>query len=125
MKAYIFDRINNWTGFWCPLFGIQSVELRERIAKFNSTLSFAIFHEDNGKHKRPHFHALINNEKVASIYLDTFEIDYLNGKVKQSDKKDIEEWVKKNITVLKEICIGENGRFDIPFNALWRNHYER
>lgn len=125
MEAWIFNSMHNFTGFWCQLIGIVAVEQRARLGRFNSTLTFYIYQEEHGKHNRMHFHALINNEKVASVYLDNFEIDYLNSKVKQSDKKNIEEWIKKNITVLKEICIGENGRFDIPFNALWRNHYER
>ena len=110
-------KIHNPVNFWCQLVGIRPIELRERIVRYNSILSFYIFHEENGKHNRLHFHALINNEKVASIYLDNFEIDYLNGKVKQSDKKNIAEWVENNVDALKKIRERPDGKFDIPFNA--------
>lgn len=59
--------------FWCSLVGIEPIEIRERIFRFNSTLSFYIYEEDNAQHNRLHFHAKINHEKVASIYLDNLK----------------------------------------------------
>ena len=78
-------------------------------------LSFYIFNEIQNKHHREHFHAFLNDEKVASIYLDNFEIDYLNSKVKSKDKKEIEFWVQKHIDDLQKIKFDENGKFEIPF----------
>ena len=76
---------------------------------------FCIFDERNGKHSRPHFHALLNGNKVASIYLDNLEIDFLSSRIKQSDKKHIIEWVETHEEALIEIWQKENGEFEIPF----------
>lgn len=83
-------------------FGIIPIEERQRIARYNSTLSFYIFSEGSGQHHREHFHAFLNGEKVASIYLDNFEVDYLNSKVKSSDKKKMEEWVRNLSTTYEK-----------------------
>lgn len=107
--------LRNSVKFWCSLVGIQPIEIRDRLFQYNSSLSFYIYNEDGEKHKRLHFHAKINNEKIATIYLDNFEIDFLNSKIKQSNKKIIKEWVEKNIVALKSICIN-NGKIEIPFH---------
>ena len=112
----VFDRIHQATRFWSGIVGIIAIEKRELICRYNSTLSFYIFHEDTGKHSREHFHAIINGEKVASIYLDTLEIDYLNSKIKKSDEQKIKNWVNDKHEELRRICVGKDGRFDIPFN---------
>lgn len=96
-------------------FGIIPIEERQRIARYNSILSFYIFSEGSGQRHREHFHAFLNGEKVASIYLDNFEVDYLNSKVKSSDKKKIEEWVCNHIDDLRKIKLDEQGKYDIPF----------
>jgi len=116
MEPIIFDRIYHASSFWGELIGLISIEQRARLYRYNANLSFYIFLENNGKHQREHFHAIINNEKIASVFFDTFEIDYINSKVKQSDKLRIAEWVKNNEEVLKKVCIGKDGEYIIPFN---------
>lgn len=103
--------------FWCSLVGIELIEIRERIFRFNSTLSFYIYEEDNAQHNRLHFHAKINHEKVASIYLDNLEVDFMSSKIKASDKNTIVGWVERNRQVLQEICKKNSGGFDIPFQS--------
>lgn len=103
--------------FWCSLVGIEPIEIRERIFRFNSTLSFYIYEEDNAQHNRLHFHAKINHEKVASIYLDNLEVDFMSSKIKASDKNTIVGWVERNRQVLQEICKKNCGGFDIPFQS--------
>lgn len=103
--------------FWCSLVGIEPIEIRERIFRFNSTLSFYIYEEDNAQHNRLHFHAKINHEKVASIYLDNLEVDFMSSKIKASDKNTIVGWVERNRQVLQEICKKNSGGFDIPFQS--------
>lgn len=111
----IFNLYTGAAQMFCKPFGIIPVEKRQRIARVNSKLSFYIFNEIQNKHHREHFHAFLNDEKVASIYLDNFEIDYLNSKVKSKDKKEIEFWVQKHIDDLQKIKFDENGKFEIPF----------
>lgn len=111
----IFNLYTGAAQVFCKPFGIIPVEERQRIARVNSKLSFYIFIEIQNKHHREHFHAFLNDEKVASIYLDNFEIDYLNRKVKSKDKKEIEFWVQKHIDDLQKIKFDENGKFEIPF----------
>ena len=103
--------------FWCSLVGIEPIEIRERIFRFNSTLSFYIYEEDNAQHNRLHFHAKINHEKVASIYLDNLEVDFMSSKTKASDKNTIVGWVERNSKALQEICKKNSGGFDIPFQS--------
>lgn len=103
--------------FWCSLVGIEPIEIRERIFRFNSTLSFYIYEEDNAQHNRMHFHAKINHEKVASIYLDNLEVDFMSSKIKASDKNTIVGWVERNSKALQEICKKNSGGFDIPFQS--------
>ena len=103
--------------FWCSLVGIEPIEIRERIFRVNSTLSFYIYEEDNAQHNRLHFHAKINHEKVASIYLDNLEVDFMSSKIKASDKNTIVGWVERNRQVLQEICKKNSGGFDIPFQS--------
>lgn len=103
--------------FWCSLVGIGPIEIRERIFRFNSTLSFYIYEEDNAQHNRLHFHAKINHEKVASIYLDNLEVDFMSSKIKASDKNTIVGWVERNRQVLQEICKKNGGGFEIPFQS--------
>lgn len=103
--------------FWCSLVGIEPIEIRERIFRFNSTLSFYIYEEDNAQHNRLHFHAKINHEKVASIYLDNLEVDFMSSKIKASDKNTIVGWVERNSKALQEICKKNSGGFDIPFQS--------
>ena len=103
--------------FWCSLVGIEPIEIRERIFRFNSTLSFYIYEEDNAQHNRLHFHAKINHEKVASIYLDNLEVDFMSSKIKASDKNTIVGWVERNRQVLQEICKKNGGGFEIPFQS--------
>ena len=78
----IFNLYSGAAKVFSAPFGIIPIEERQRIARYNSTLSFYIFNEENGRHHREHFHAFLNGEKVASIYLDNFEVDYLNSKAK-------------------------------------------
>ena len=101
--------------FWCGLLGIVCLEQRQLIQDYNSTLKFAIFDERNGKHNRLHFHALIDDKKVASVYLDNLEIDFLTSKIKKNDKKKISKWVEKYKDQLIEIYQNEDGTFEIPF----------
>lgn len=115
-KAIIFDTKYQASKFWCDVMGVIKVETRKLMYHYNSTLSFYIYHEKNGKHFRDHLHAKINNQKVATIYLDTYEIDHLCSKVKESYKKKIQEWVKDNEDALRDVCIDENGAYNIPFN---------
>ena len=100
--------------FWCSLLGI-SLASEGQIGRCNQSLKFYIFDERNEKHSRPHFHALLNNQKVASIFLDTLEVDFLSSRIKQSDKKQIIDWVKDHENALMEIRQKENGEFEIPF----------
>ena len=100
--------------FWCYLLGISPAS-EGQIYRYNQSLKFCIYDERNEKHSRPHFHALLNNKKVASIYLDTFEVDFLSSRIKQSNKKQIIDWVKANEEALSEIRQNENGEFEIPF----------
>lgn len=100
--------------FWCSMLGISPVS-EGQIGRYNQSLEFCIFDERNGKHSRPHFHALLNGNKVASIYLDNLEIDFLSSRIKQSDKKHIIEWVETHEEALIEIRQKENGEFEIPF----------
>lgn len=111
----IFNLYSGAVKVFSAPFGIIPIEERQQIARYNSTLSFYIFNEENGQHHREHFHACLNGEKVASIYLDNFEVDYLNSKVKSSDKKKIEEWVRNHIDDLQKIKLDEQGKYDIPF----------
>lgn len=113
-------RYRAWIDFWCGLVGIQSYEIRDRLWKFNSTLSFYIYNESNKPHHRLHCHAKINNVKVATIYLDTLEVDFLSSKIKKSDEKTIKNWVEKNSKALQEICKKNDGKFEIPF---WQSEY--
>lgn len=101
--------------FWCNVLGISLVSERDLIQRYNSSLKFCIYDERNERHGRLHFHAILNNKKVASIYLDTLEVDFLSSRIKQSDKRIIEEWVKNNKELLLEIHQKENGEFEIPF----------
>lgn len=101
--------------FWSSLLGISLASEGQLIDRYNQSLKFCIYDERNGKHSRLHFHALLNNNKVASIYLDTMEVDFLSSRIKQSDKKRIVSWVKANEKELSEIKQKENGEFDIPF----------
>lgn len=110
-------RYRTWINFWCGLVGIESYEIRDRLWKFNSTLSFYIYNENNEPHHRLHFHAKINNVKVATIYLDTFEVDFMSSKIKASDKKTIVGWVERNSKALQEICEKNGGGFEIPFQS--------
>ena len=100
--------------FWCSMLGISPAS-EGQIGRYNQSLKFCIFDERNGKHSRPHFHALLNGNKVASIYLDNLEIDFLSSRIKQSDKKHIMEWVETHEEALIEIRQKENGEFEIPF----------
>lgn len=100
--------------FWSSLLGI-SLSSEGQIGRYNQSLKFCIFDERNGKHSRPHFHALLNGNKVASIYLDNLDIDFLSSRIKQSDKKHIIEWVEEHQEALKEIRQTGNGGFEIPF----------
>ena len=100
--------------FWCSLLGI-SLASEGQIGRYNQSLKFCIFDERNGKHSRPHFHAFLNGDKVASIYLDNLEIDFLSSRIKQSDKKHIIEWVETHEEALMEIRQMENGEFVTPF----------
>ncbi|WP_407724876.1 DUF4160 domain-containing protein [Ruminococcus sp. JL13D9] len=102
--------------FWCNLVGIRIIERRELIQRCNSSLKFCIYDEKFGKHDRPHFHAFINNQKVASVFLDTLEVDYLGTQVKKRDKKNIEKWVKDNKKSILEIRQLPDGTFEIPFD---------
>ena len=97
--------------FWCSMLGISPAS-EGQIGRYNQSLKFCIFDERNGKHSRPHFHALLNGNKVASIYLDNLEIDFLSSRIKQSDKKHIIEWVETHEEALIEIRQKENGEFD-------------
>ena len=100
--------------FWCSLLGISPASEGE-IGRCNQSLRFCVFDERNGKHNRPHFHALLNNVKVASIFLDTLEIDYLSSRIKQSDKKKIIEWVNNHKDYLLKIRQNINSDYDIQF----------
>lgn len=111
----IFNLYSGAAKVFSAPFGIIPIEERQRIARYNSTLSFYIFNEENGRHHRELFHAFLNGENVASIYLDDFEVDYLNSKVKSSDKRKIEEWVRSHIDDLRKIKLDEQGKYDIPF----------
>lgn len=71
--------------FWCSMLGISPAS-EGQICRCNQSLKFCIYDERNAKHSRLHFHALLNNKKVASIYLDTLEVDFLSSRIKQSDK---------------------------------------
>ena len=73
--------------FWCALLGIGPAS-EGQIGRYNQSLKFCIFDERNGKHNRSHIHALLNGNKVASIYLDNLEIDFLSSRIKQSDKNN-------------------------------------
>ena len=110
----IFDLVYKATNVFCASFGIVLVEQRQRIASYKSILKFYIFSEKT-QHNRLHFHAFINDEKVASIYLDNFEVDFFNSKVKKNDQKNILDWVKHNTEHLKKIKLNEDGSFEIPF----------
>ena len=68
--------------FWCSMLGISPAS-EGQIGRYNQSLKFCIFDERNGKHSRPHFHALLNGNKVASIYIH-FVADMKDG--------DIEQW---------------------------------
>ena len=116
MKYYTYSK--DFVKFWCNCSGIQPYETRDRLCRFNSRLSFYIFNEKEGRHNRLHFHAMINNEKVASIFLDNDEIDFMHSRIKSSDKKKIKEWLEKNVEFLRGIHLNENGQFEIPFNQL-------
>ena len=100
--------------FWCSMLGISPAS-EAQIGRYNQSLKFCIFDERNGKHNRLHFHALLNGNKVASIYLDNLEIDFLSSRIKQSEKKQIIDWVKEHEDALIEIRQNENGEFTIPF----------
>lgn len=100
--------------FWSSLLGISPAS-EGQIGRYNQSLKFCIYDERDGKHSRLHFHALLNNQKVASIYLDTLEVDFLSSRIKQSDKKQITAWVKAHEKALLEIRQKENGEFEIPF----------
>lgn len=100
--------------FWCELLGI-SLASEGLIHRYSQSLKFCIFDERNGKHNRPHFHAFLNNKKVASIYLDNLEIDFLSSRILKRDKKIIIEWVKAHEEELLRIRQMENGEFVIPF----------
>ncbi len=100
--------------FWCELLGI-SLASEGLVHRYNHSLKFCIFDERNGKHNRLHFHAFLNNKKVASIYLDTLEVDFLSSRIQQSDKRRIIDWVKANEKELLGIRQKENGEFEIPF----------
>ncbi len=63
MTPLIFDMKYHASSFWGSLIGIVSVEQRDRLFRYDSRLSFYIFHEDNKKHSRDHFHAFIIKEK--------------------------------------------------------------
>lgn len=112
-----YPELRHSVKFWCSLVGIEPIEIRERIFRFNSRLSFYIFEEDNAQHNRLHFHAKINNEKVASVFLDNFEVDFMSSKIKASDKKTIVGWVERNSKALQEICKKNGGGFEIPFQS--------
>lgn len=117
MYDIMYPELHGAVSFWCSLVGIEPIEIRERMFRYNSRLSFYIFEEENAKHNRLHFHAKINNEKVASVYLDNLEVDFMNGKIKASDKKIIVEWVERNSVALQAICKKNGGGFEIPFQS--------
>lgn len=100
--------------FWSSLLGISPAS-EGQIYRLNQSLKFCIYDERAERHSRLHFHALLNDKKVASIYLDTLEVDFLSPRIKQSDKKRIISWVKDNEKTLSEIRQMENGEFEIPF----------
>lgn len=102
--------------FWCDLLGIKIIEQRQLIYRCNSSLKFMIFDERNAQHSRLHFHALINGEKVASVYLDNLEIDFMSSRIKKGDERKIVEWVTSNKDALMEIHQKNDGSFEIPFN---------
>lgn len=110
MRINTYDFIE----FWCSLLGISPCS-EGQIFRCNQTLKFCIFDERNSKHSRMHFHALLNGQKVASIYLDNLEIDFLSSRIKQSDKKTIIKWVKEHEKELYQIRQKQNGEFEIPF----------
>lgn len=56
----LFDLIFGATRIFSAPFGIAPLEQRQRIARFNSTLSFYIFNEESVQHHRQHFHAFLN-----------------------------------------------------------------
>lgn len=114
-NSMLFNLYSSAAKIFSVPFGILPIEERQRIARYNSTLSFYIFNEEKGQHYREHFHAFLNGEKVASIYLDNFEVDYLNSKVKSRDKKKIEEWIRTHIDDLRKIKFDEQGKYNIPF----------
>lgn len=103
------------TEFWCKLLGISIISERQLLQRSNQSLKFYIFDERDERHHRAHFHAFLNNQKVASIYLDNLEVDFLSSRIKQSDKKQIIDWVKTHEKALLEIRQKENGEFEIPF----------
>ena len=96
-------------------FGFTPYEVRGQIVRFNSKLSIYIYNEDNVKHNRPHAHVEINNQKVAIIWLDTFELD--DG-LDKKDKKIVNEYLKNN----KQKFISEwnrcNNRITIEFMSI-------
>ncbi|MBP5349711.1 MAG: DUF4160 domain-containing protein [Clostridia bacterium] len=104
-----------FANFWCGVLGISQCSERALLQRFNQTLKFCIYDERNEPHNRLHFHAFLNEQKVASIYLDNLEVDFLSSRIKQSDKKQIIDWVKTHEKALLEIRQKENGEFEIPF----------
>ena len=111
--------------FWCSLLEISLVSEGQTIDRFCDKIKFCIYDERNGKHHRSHFHALINDKKVASIYLDNFEIDFLSSRIKQSDKKLIIKWVKENKEELMKIRQLESGEYELPFLGYSKNTFRR
>ena len=105
----------NLLEFWSSALGISLASEGQLVCRYNQSLKFYIYDERNGQHNRIHFHALLNNNKVASIFLDNMEVDFLSSRIKQSDKKRIISWVKNNKKELSEIRQMENGEFEIPF----------
>lgn len=105
----------NFLEFWSQLLGISLASEGQLVCRYNQSLKFYIYDERNGQHNRMHFHALLNNKKVASIFLDNMEVDFLSSRIKQSDKKRIISWVRDNEESLLKIRQMENGEFEIPF----------
>lgn len=110
-----FDKLNLLKVFG-DYFGFTPYEVRGQVVRFNSKLSIYIYNEDNAKHNRPHAHVEINNQKVAVIWLDSFELD--DG-LEKKDKKVVNEYLKNH----KQNFIDEwnkcNNRITIEYMSIY------
>ena len=50
MYDIMYPELHGAVSFWCSLVGIEPIEIRDRLFRYNSRLSFYIFEEENAKH---------------------------------------------------------------------------